>query len=104
MKCQPRLRCLAHLLDHTDDDNVIQSILTHLPEAVLCCKGSTVNKRCRECAFALINKMALLAIKVENGLENFLNALSAGLAGSIPMISCTILALASVLHNRKGMQ
>ncbi|XP_022172679.1 RRP12-like protein isoform X2 [Myzus persicae] len=97
----PRLRCLAHLLDHTDDDNVIQSILTHLPEAVLCCKGSTVNKRCRECAFALINKMALLAIKVENGLENFLNALSAGLAGSIPMISCTILALASVLHNRK---
>ncbi|XP_008183768.1 RRP12-like protein isoform X2 [Acyrthosiphon pisum] len=97
----PRLRCLAHLLDHTDDDNVIQSILTHLPEAVLCCKGSTVNKRCRECAFSLINKMALLAIKVENGLENFLNALSAGLAGSIPMMSCTILALASVLHNRK---
>jgi len=47
--------------------------------------------------------MALLAIKVENGLENFLNALSAGLAGSIPMISCTILALASVLHNRKSM-
>ncbi|XP_060843061.1 RRP12-like protein [Rhopalosiphum padi] len=98
----PRLRCLAHLLDHTDEDNVIQNIIAHLPEAVLCCKGSTVNKRCRECAFSLINKMALLAIKVENGLENFLNALSAGLAGSIPMISCTILALASVLHNRKN--
>jgi len=83
---------------------VIQNIIAHLPEAVLCCKGSTVNKRCRECAFSLINKMALLAIKVENGLDNFLNALSAGLAGSISMMSCTILALASVLHNRKSMQ
>lgn len=78
-------------------------ILAHLPEAVLCCKGSTVNKRCRECAFALINKMALFAIKTENGLENFLNALSSGLAGSISMMSCTILALASVLHNHKSM-
>lgn len=81
----------------------MQCILAHLPEAVLCCKGSTVNKRCRECAFALINKMALLAINSEKGLENFLNALTAGLAGSIAMISCTILALASVLHNRKSM-
>lgn len=80
----------------------MQIILTHLPEAVLCCKGSTVNKRCRECAFSLINKMALFAIKTENGLENFLNALSSGLAGSISMISCTILALASVLHNCKS--
>jgi len=81
----------------------MKSIFVHLPEAVLCCKGATVNKRCRECAFLLINKMALLAIKIENGLENFLNALSSGLAGSIPMICCTILALASVLHNRKSM-
>jgi ribosomal RNA-processing protein 12 len=80
----------------------MKSILIYLPEAVLCCKGSTVNKRCRECAFSLINKMALLAIKTENSLENFLNALSTGLAGSISMISCTILALASVLHNRKN--
>lgn len=81
----------------------MQSIFDHLPEAVLCCKGASVNKRCRECAFALINKMALLAIKTENNLDNFLNALSAGLAGSIPMMSCTILALASVLHNCKSM-
>lgn len=81
----------------------MKSILAHLPEAVLCCKGSNVNKRCRECAFFLINKMALLSIKSEKGLENFLNALSAGLAGSISMISCTTLALASVLHNRKCM-
>lgn len=80
----------------------MQIILDHLPEAVLCCKGATVNKRCRECAFSLINKMALLAIKAETSLDQFLNALSAGLAGSIPMISCTILALASVLHNRKS--
>lgn len=80
----------------------MQSILAYLPEAVLCCKGSTVNKRCRECAFSLINKMALLASNTEEGLENFLNALSAGLAGSIQMMRCTILALASVLHNRKS--
>lgn len=80
----------------------MQIILDHLPEAVLCCKGATVNKRCRECAFALINKMALLAIKTNTSLDQFLNALSAGLAGSIPMISCTILALASVLHNYKS--
>jgi len=80
----------------------MESIFAHLPEAVLCCKGATINKRCRECAFSLINKMALLAIKTESGLENFLNALSTGLAGSIPMIQCTILALASVLHNRKS--
>lgn len=81
----------------------MQSIFDHLPEAVLCCKGASVNKRCRECAFALINKMALLALKTENSLDNFLNALSAGLAGSIPMMSCSILALASVLHNCKSM-
>lgn len=78
----------------------MKSVLDYLPEAVLCCKG--VNKRCRECAFLLINKMALLAFKAENSLENFLNALSAGLAGSVPLISSTILALASVLHNQKS--
>lgn len=82
----------------------MQSILAHLPEAVLCCKGATVNKRCRECAFSLINKMAMLAMKTEKGLDNFLNALSTGLAGSISMICCTVLALASVLHNHKSMQ
>lgn len=80
----------------------MKSILAHLPEAVLCCKGSNINKRCRECAFTLINKMALLSIKSES-FEKFLNALSAGLAGSISMISCTTLSLASVLHNHKRM-
>ncbi|XP_050436764.1 RRP12-like protein [Adelges cooleyi] len=98
----PRLRCLSNLLDRIDEEGLMQNILAHLPEAVLCCKGSNVNKRCRECAFQLINKMATRAVSIENGIDNFLNALTAGLAGSIPMISCTVLAVASVLHNHKN--
>ncbi|VVC28769.1 Hypothetical protein CINCED_3A003974 [Cinara cedri] len=98
----PRLRCLAHLLDNIDQKILMKIILAHLPEAVLCCKGSTVNKRCRECAFSLINKMALLVIKTNKNFDEFLTALSAGLDGSVQMISCTILALASVLHNFKS--
>ncbi|CAG9770255.1 unnamed protein product [Ceutorhynchus assimilis] len=95
-----RLRCLNYLiksqpnLDH--ESKLIQSVI---PEAVLCCKD--INEKCRQTAYDLLNTIGEILL-TKNQMQEYLIMLTGGLAGTPQMISCTILALASALHNFSG--
>lgn len=95
-----RLRCFNYLikaqpqLDH--DSTLIKSVI---PEAVLCCKD--INERCRATAYLLLNTIGE-TLQEHNQLQQFINLIVAGLAGTTELISSTILALASVLHHFTG--
>ncbi|XP_057657541.1 RRP12-like protein [Diorhabda carinulata] len=95
-----RLRCLNYLvkaqpqLDH--ESKLIKSII---PEAVLCCKD--INEKCRATAYEVLNTIGNTLLEHDK-MQEFLTLIIAGLAGSPRLISCTILALASVLHNFSG--
>lgn len=95
-----RLRCLNYLLkaqpqlDH--ESKLIRSVV---PEAVLCCKD--INEKCRSMAYSLLNTVGEILMSHDQ-LNQFLALLVAGLAGPAQLISCTVLALASVLHQFSG--
>ncbi|KAJ8910882.1 hypothetical protein NQ315_000513 [Exocentrus adspersus] len=95
-----RLRCLNYLikaqpqLDH--ESKLIRSVI---PEAVLCCKD--INEKCRAMAYEVLNTIGNTLMQHDQ-LQQFVTMLLAGLAGSSQLISCAILALASVLHNFSG--
>lgn len=95
-----RLRCLNYLvkaqphLDH--DSRLIRSII---PEAMLCCKD--INVKCRSIAYEVLNTIGETLMK-HNQMQQFVELLLAGFTGTPQLISCTILGLASVLHNFSG--
>ncbi|KAJ8983810.1 hypothetical protein NQ317_008936 [Molorchus minor] len=95
-----RLRCLNYLinaqpqLDH--ESKLIRSVI---PEAVLCCKD--INEKCRAVAYEVLNTIGNLLMKHDK-MQEYVTMVIAGLAGPPQMISCTILALASILHNFSG--
>ncbi|ERL87854.1 hypothetical protein D910_05242 [Dendroctonus ponderosae] len=95
-----RLRCFNHLIKAQpqldQDSKLIRSVV---PEAILCCKD--INEKCRQIAFELINTVGE-TLMGHDQMQQFVLLMTAGLAGSPPMISCSILALASVLHNFTG--
>lgn len=95
-----RLRCLNFLikaqpqLNH--ESNLIKTIV---PEAVLCCKD--INEKCRATAYTLINTIGE-TLEKHNEMKEFLTLVLAGLLGTPQIMSATILALASILHNFSG--
>ncbi|KAG5889831.1 hypothetical protein JTB14_023156 [Gonioctena quinquepunctata] len=95
-----RLRCLNYLikaqpqLDH--DSKLIKSVI---PEAVLCCKD--INEKCRATAYEVLNTIGNMLMQHDK-MQEFVTLIVAGLAGSPQLMSCTVLALASVLHNFSG--
>lgn len=95
-----RLRCLNYLikaqpnLDH--DSKLIRSVI---PEAVLCCKD--INEKCRAMAYEVLNTIGSLLMQ-HNQVQEFVAMVVAGLAGTAQLTSCTVLALASILHNFSG--
>uniref|UniRef100_A0A1Y1JYP8 Uncharacterized protein n=1 Tax=Photinus pyralis TaxID=7054 RepID=A0A1Y1JYP8_PHOPY len=95
-----RLSCLNNLIraqpSLTHESLLIRSVI---PEAVLCCKDA--NGKCRSTAYATLNTIGDTLAK-HNQLQEYLNMIAAGLAGSVEIMSATLLALASVLHNFSG--
>ncbi|XP_074031653.1 RRP12-like protein [Leptinotarsa decemlineata] len=95
-----RLRCLNYLIQAQPQLNhnsgLIKSVI---PEVVLCCKD--VNERCRATAYELLNNIGNVFMEHDK-MQEFVTLLVAGLAGSAQLMSCTVLALASVLHNFSG--
>lgn len=95
-----RLRCFNYLIKaqpHLDaDSKLLKSVL---PEAVLCCND--INAKCRSIAFEVINTIGELLLQ-HNQMPQFVTMLISGLAGTPQVISCTVLALSSVLHNFSG--
>ncbi|XP_060526984.1 RRP12-like protein [Cylas formicarius] len=93
-----RLRCLNYLVkaQADPDDKLIRSIV---PEAVMCCKD--VNEKCRQTAYALLNTIGERFAETDR-MQEFTSMLVAGLAGGGQLVTCTVLALASVLHAFSG--
>lgn len=95
-----RLRCFNYLvksqpqLDH--DSKLFRSVI---PEAVLCCKD--INEKCRAAAYDVLNSIGEI-LSARGQMAQYVALLIAGLAGTPEMISSTILALSSVLHNFSG--
>nr|XP_022918045.1 RRP12-like protein [Onthophagus taurus] len=95
-----RLRCFSYLIQSQPQlDHESGLIKTVVPEAILCCKD--INEKCRATAYDLLRTIGLI-LQNHDQLQEFINMLIAGLAGTTEMISCTILALTSALHNFSG--
>lgn len=95
-----RLRCYNYLIKAQPKlDHESKLIRLVLPEAVMCCKD--INEKCRETAYGVINTIGETLL-THNQMENFVVMLISGLAGTPQMVSSTILALASALHNFSG--
>ncbi|KAG1655520.1 RRP12-like protein [Nymphon striatum] len=99
----PRLRCLEHIIKKLDSPNlkIIQEII---PEVILCTKyGSEKSKRA---AFDLISTMGEVMMKWDHKppadiLKDFIQLSLVGLQGSQQMVSASILALGTVIHQHK---
>lgn len=95
-----RMRCLNYLvraqphLDHTS--NFLKSVV---PEAILCVKD--INEKCRNAAFILLISVGE-TLEAHNQIQEFLNLMVVGLVGTPQLISCTVLALATILHHFSG--
>ncbi|KAK9890843.1 hypothetical protein WA026_012189 [Henosepilachna vigintioctopunctata] len=95
-----RLRCFHYLLKaqpQLDKDSKL--IKNMIPEIVLACKD--INEKCRSTAYQVLQTIGDRLIHQDQG-EDLIHMLVIGLAGTSQMISCTILAFASLLHHFSG--
>lgn len=100
----PRLRCLGLLLDNLSVEHkaFASSVLS---EAVLCTKVNA--NKVRQAAFEVILGVGKAFVRWQpvdpNGaIKDLVSQLTAGFTGSPYLVSCTVLALTSVLHEFKG--
>lgn len=95
-----RLRCLYYLVKFqphlTHDSTLLRSII---PEAVLCCKD--INEKCRAAAYNLLNTIGE-TLNSHNQLQQYIEIIITGLVGPTQIMSATLLALTSILHNFSG--
>lgn len=95
-----RLRCLNYLvkaqpqLDH--DSKLIKSVIA---EAVISCKD--INQKTRSIAYDVLNTVGNTLME-HDSMKEFVALMIAGLAGTPHFMSCTVLGLASALHNFSG--
>ncbi|CAG9830042.1 unnamed protein product [Diabrotica balteata] len=95
-----RLRCLNYLIKAQPQlDHESKLIKSAIPEAILCCKD--INEKCRTTAYDLLNTIGNLLLEHDK-MQQFLELIIAGLAGTPQLVSCTVLALASILHHFSG--
>ena len=95
-----RLRCLNYLLKAQPqldaDSKLIKRVV---PEAVLSCKD--INEKTRYISYEVLNTVGGI-LQQHNEMDKFIHLVSGGLFGDVNLMSCTILALASILHNFSG--
>ncbi|RZC36936.1 RRP12-like protein [Asbolus verrucosus] len=95
-----RLRCSNYLIisqPQLDSDSKL--IKRVIPEAVISCKD--VNEKTRSIAYEVLKTVGE-TLQRHNQLDKFVSMIIGGLAGNLTLMTCTVLALASVLHNFSG--
>lgn len=95
-----RLRCLNYLIKaqpQLDQDSIL--LKSTIPEAVLGCKDQ--NQRCRLISYEILNTIGDILLKHDQ-MPQYVTMLIGGLAGSTELMSATLLAVSSVLHNFTG--
>lgn len=95
-----RLRCLDYLVKAQPkldaDSKLFQAAI---PEAVAACKD--LNQKCREAAFQLLIDIGETLIGHDQT-QQYVGMLVAGLTGDVKLVSCTIVALSSILRHFTG--
>ena len=92
-----RLRCLHYLIKTQPQlDGESKFLKSILSEAIMCCKD--VNEKCRSMAYKLLILIGE-TLQEHRQTKQFVNMLISGLGGTQHLISCTLLALTSVLYN-----
>uniref|UniRef100_A0A8C8R7I7 Ribosomal RNA processing 12 homolog n=1 Tax=Pelusios castaneus TaxID=367368 RepID=A0A8C8R7I7_9SAUR len=95
---RPRLKCLFHIVKQltAKDEDFVTALV---PEVILCTKEVSVGAR--KNAFLLLVEMGQAFLRFgptpQDAVQRFLLLVYAGLTGSVTMISCTVLALTSLL-------
>ncbi|KAH0623825.1 hypothetical protein JD844_006974 [Phrynosoma platyrhinos] len=99
---RPRLKCLFHIVKQltVEHEDFVTSLV---PEVILCTKEVSVGAR--KNAYNLLVEIGHAFLRFgptpDDGMQRYLLLVYAGLAGSVTMISCTVLALARLLFEFK---
>ncbi|XP_074089321.1 RRP12-like protein [Macrotis lagotis] len=101
---RPRLKCLIHIIKKLTAEHE-EFITALVPEVILCTKEVSVGAR--KNAFVLLVEMGRAFLRFDSNqeaaLQRYLLLIYPGLAGSVTMISCSILALTHLLFEFKGL-
>ncbi|XP_051837739.1 RRP12-like protein [Antechinus flavipes] len=101
---RPRLKCLIHVIKKLTAEH--EDFITALvPEVILCTKEVSVGAR--KNAFVLLAEMGRAFLRFDSNqeaaLQRYMLLIYPGLAGSVTMISCSVLALTHLLFEFKGL-
>ncbi|XP_027715392.1 RRP12-like protein [Vombatus ursinus] len=101
---RPRLKCLIHIIKKLTAEHE-EFITALVPEVILCTKEVSVGAR--KNAFVLLVEMARAFLRFDSNqeaaLQRYMLLIYPGLAGSVTMISCSVLALTHLLFEFKGL-
>ncbi|XP_035027985.1 RRP12-like protein [Hippoglossus stenolepis] len=99
---RPRLKCLAHIVKRLSEEHK-DFIAALLPEVIICTKEVSVGAR--KNAFNLLVEMGNAFVRfcgnTKDAMEQYLVLVYAGFAGSVTMITCTVLALTRLVFQYK---
>ncbi|XP_068923227.1 RRP12-like protein [Petaurus breviceps papuanus] len=101
---RPRLKCLIHIIKKLTAEHE-EFITALVPEVILCTKEVSVGAR--KNAFVLLVEMGRAFLRFDSNqeaaLQRYLLLVYPGLAGSVTMVSCSVLALTHLLFEFKGL-
>ncbi|XP_072482690.1 RRP12-like protein [Notamacropus eugenii] len=101
---RPRLKCLIHIIKKLTAEHE-EFITALVPEVILCTKEVSVGAR--KNAFVLLVEMGRAFLRFDSNqeaaLQRYMLLIYPGLAGSVTMISCSVLALTHLLFEFKGL-
>uniref|UniRef100_F6X6Z7 Ribosomal RNA processing 12 homolog n=1 Tax=Monodelphis domestica TaxID=13616 RepID=F6X6Z7_MONDO len=101
---RPRLKCLINIIKKLTSEHE-EFITALVPEVILCTKEVSVGAR--KNAFVLLVEMGRAFLRFDSNqeaaLQRYLLLIYPGLAGSVTMISCSVLALTHLLFEFKGL-
>uniref|UniRef100_A0A8C9U0N5 Ribosomal RNA processing 12 homolog n=1 Tax=Scleropages formosus TaxID=113540 RepID=A0A8C9U0N5_SCLFO len=98
---RPRLKCLIHMVKQLGPEHK-DFITALLPEVIICTKEVSVGAR--KNAYTLLVEIGKAFIRfsdTEKKWDQYLGQMYAGFAGSVTMISCTVLALTRLVFEFK---
>ncbi|KAK2824260.1 hypothetical protein Q5P01_021435 [Channa striata] len=99
---RPRLKCLLHIVKRLNEEHK-DFIISLLPEVIICTKEVSVGAR--KNAYNLLVEIGKTFVRfygnTKDALEQYLILVYTGLAGSVTMITCTVLALTRLVFEYK---
>ncbi|OCT70055.1 RRP12-like protein isoform X2 [Xenopus laevis] len=99
---RPRLKCLIHIVKQLAADHE-EFIISLIPEVMICTREVSVGARNN--AYTLLAEIGYAFLRFNHdqkeAMEQYLAVVYAGLAGSVTMISCSVLTLTRLLFEFK---